>query len=260
MMQQQGGAALGVKLDLGRSFDALMIDLDGTMVDTLGDFVAALNLMLEELPWHPQERALAGLPLTSAAVESMVGKGSEHLIQSALMHVLRLSAEAPVLGATSDAQIRVRAEALYTPAWASYQRHYLAINGQHSNLYPGVVQGLQQWHAQGLPMACLTNKPLAFAQQLLKLKGLDGYFSRVFGGDSFALKKPDPMPLLKTCEALSSTPARTLMLGDSSNDARAARAAGCPVVLVTYGYNHGQPIRAVDADGFVDSFVELTLV
>jgi phosphoglycolate phosphatase len=215
--------------------------------------------MLEELPWHPQERALAGLPLSSAAVESMVGKGSEHLIQSALMHVLRLSAEAPNSGAGSDALMRVRAEALYVPAWASYQRHYLAINGLHANLYPGVMQGLQQWQAQGLPMACLTNKPLAFAQQLLKMKGLDGYFSQVFGGDSFALKKPDPMPLLKTCDALISTPARTLMLGDSSNDARAARAAGCPVVLVTYGYNHGQPIRAVDADGFVDSFAELTL-
>ncbi|MDO9278729.1 MAG: HAD family hydrolase [Polaromonas sp.] len=258
-MTHQGGAALGVSLDLGRSFDALMIDLDGTLVDTLGDFVAALNLMLEELPWHPRERALAGLPLTSAAVESMVGKGSEHLIQSALMHVLRLSAEAPEVGTSTDAQIRVRAEALYAPAWASYQRHYLAINGLHASLYPGVVQGLQQWHAQGLPMACLTNKPLAFAQQLLKLKGLDGYFSQVFGGDSFERKKPDPMPLLKTCEALRSTPARTLMLGDSSNDARAARAAGCPVVLVTYGYNHGQPIRAVDADGYVDSFAELTL-
>ncbi len=259
MMHQQGNAALGLKLDLGRSFDALMIDLDGTLVDTLGDFVAALNLMLEELPWHPQERTLAGLPLTSAAVESMVGKGSEHLIQSALMHVLRLSAGTPESGLGSEALLRIRAEALYVPAWASYQRHYLAINGLHASLYPGVVQGLQQWHAQGLPMACLTNKPLAFAQQLLKMKGLDGYFSQVFGGDSFEFKKPDPMPLLKTCEALSSAPARTLMLGDSSNDARAARAAGCPVVLVTYGYNHGQPIRAVDADGFVDSFAELTL-
>ncbi len=259
MMQQQGTAVLGVQLDLGRSFDALMIDLDGTMVDTLGDFVVALNLMLEELPWHPQERALAGLPLASAVVESMVGKGSEHLIQSALMHVLRLSVETLESGTSSDAQRRVRAEALYAPAWASYQRHYLAINGLHSSLYPGVVQGLQQWHAQGLPMACLTNKPLAFAQQLLKMKGLDAYFSQVFGGDSFERKKPDPMPLLKTCEALTSAPARTLMLGDSSNDARAARAAGCPVVLVTYGYNHGQPIRAVDADGFVDSFAQLTL-
>ena len=79
----------------------------------------------------------------------------------------------------------------------------------------------------------------------------------MFGGDSFARKKPDPLPLLKTCEALGSTPAHTLMVGDSSNDARAARAAGCPVLLVTYGYNHGEPVREVDADAFVDSLAEL---
>ena len=162
-MQQGGIETSGIKLNWGGRFDALMIDLDGTMVDTLGDFVAALNLTLEELPWHPQERALAGLPLTSAAVEPMVGKGSEHLIQSALMHVLRLSAESPASEVSSDALMRLRAEALYAPAWASYQRHYLAVNGLHASLYSGVVQSVQQWHAQGLPMACLTNKPLAFA-------------------------------------------------------------------------------------------------
>ena len=106
-------------------------------------------------------------------------------------------------------------------------------------------------------MACLTNKPLSFAKPLLQAKGLDGFFSHVFGGDSFEKKKPDPLPLLKTCEALDSTPARTLMIGDSSNDAQAARAAGCPVVLVTYGYNHGVPIRAVDANGFVDALAQL---
>lgn len=79
----------------------------------------------------------------------------------------------------------------------------------------------------------------------------------MFGGDSFERKKPDPLPLIGTCQALGTEPVRTLMLGDSSNDAQAARAAGCPVLLVTYGYNHGQPVRAVDADGFVDSLAEL---
>lgn len=88
-------------------------------------------------------------------------------------------------------------------------------------------------------------------------KGLAPLFEQVFGGDSFERKKPDPLPLLKTCEALGTSPARTLMLGDSSNDAQAARAAGCPVVLVSYGYNHGQPVRQVDADGFVDALTEL---
>ncbi len=222
-------------------FEAVIIDLDGTMVDTLGDFVAALNLMLTDLDLAPVDRGV---------VEPMVGKGSEHLIQSVLEHVLKMH----------SAPVNQNAVSLYPAAWASYQSHYLEINGQHAQVYPGVIEGLQRMQGRGLKLACLTNKPLAFAQQLLKMKGLDVYFSQVFGGDSFERKKPDPMPLLKTCEALTSTPVRTLMLGDSSNDAHAARAAGCPVVLVTYGYNHGQPIRAVDADGFVDSFPELVFL
>jgi phosphoglycolate phosphatase len=123
-------------------------------------------------------------------------------------------------------------------------------------VYPGVEQGLERLRASGLKLACLTNKPTDFARPLLRAKGLEGYFSFVFGGDAFERKKPDPLPLRKTCEALGSLPARTLMVGDSSNDAQAARAAGCPVVLVTYGYNHGVPVRGVDADGFVDALSE----
>ena len=109
----------------------------------------------------------------------------------------------------------------------------------------------------GLKLACLTNKPTAFALPLLRTKGLAGFFEFTFGGDAFERKKPDPLPLLKTCQALKTTPARTLMIGDSSNDALAARAAGCPVLLVTYGYNHGEPIRTADADAFVDSLEQL---
>ena len=146
---------------------------------------------------------------------------------------------------------------LYEQAWASYQRHYLAVNGVHATVFPGVLDGLTRLKARGLKLACLTNKPTAFAVALLKAKGLIGFFEHTFGGDAFERKKPDPLPLLKTCEALGCVPARTLMLGDSSNDAQAARAAGCPVWLVTYGYNHGQPIRAVDADGFIDSLADL---
>jgi phosphoglycolate phosphatase len=145
----------------------------------------------------------------------------------------------------------------FPAAWDAYQRHYLAINGQHADVYPGVLEGLALLKSRGLKLACLTNKPTNFALPLLASKGLDGFFSVVFGGDAFERKKPDPLPLVKTCEALPSLPAETLMIGDSSNDAAAARAAGCPVLLVTYGYNHGEPVRAVDADGFVDSLAEL---
>ena len=228
-------------------FDAAIIDLDGTMVDTLGDFVAALNLMLGDLklPDQPQ--------LDRSTVEPMVGKGSENLIKSVLNHL-----ETQCLRAQPATElIAIDGLRAFDAAFASYQKHYLAINGQHSQVYPGVVEGLQGLQQAGIKLACLTNKPLAFAEVLLKLKGLDGFFSQVFGGDSFERKKPDPMPLLKTCEALGSLPARTLMVGDSSNDARAARAAGCPVLLVSYGYNHGQPVRSVDADWFVDSLAEV---
>jgi phosphoglycolate phosphatase len=148
-------------------------------------------------------------------------------------------------------------DAIYGQAWQRYEHHYLQLNGQFAEVYPGVLEGLQALRARGLRLACLTNKPLSFARPLLEQKGLAPLFEQVFGGDSFERKKPDPLPLLKTCEALGTSPARTLMLGDSSNDAQAARAAGCPVVLVSYGYNHGQPVRQVDADGFVDALTEL---
>ena len=214
-------------------FDAAIIDLDGTMVDTLGDFVVALNRMLDELVLPP---------ITAETIGQTIGKGSEHLIRSVLRHV---RGDRP-----ADA-------ALFDAAWPRYLDHYLAINGQHAPIYAGVVEGLAALRARGLRLACLTNKPIALARPLLAVKGLDVYFEHLFGGEAFERKKPDPLPLLKTCEALGSAPARTLMVGDSSNDAQAARAAGCPVVLVSYGYNHGQPVREVDADGFVDSLAEL---
>ena len=229
-------------------FDAAILDLDGTMVDTLGDFVAALNLMLAEmLPGHA-----TAFGLDAVVVERMVGKGSEHLVKTTLEYV-----QEKVGIATGIARPAIDLIAHYDAAYAAYQRHYTRINGRHSAVYPGVLEGLRALHQAGLPLACLTNKPLAFARELLKLKGLDGFFVQVFGGDSFERKKPDPLPLLKTCESLGTAPARTLMIGDSSNDARAARAAGCPVLLVTYGYNHGEPVRAVDADGFIESLAEL---
>ena len=226
------------------SYDAAIVDLDGTLVDTMGDFVVALNLMLADL--LPQ--GLAGSTLEAAAVSRLVGKGSEHLVKSVLNQLQAQSAQA---------QPAIDLIANYDLAYARYQQHYAAINGQHARLYPGVLSGLRHLCESGLKLVCLTNKPLAFARELLKLKGLDGFFCEVFGGDSFERKKPDPLPLLKACEFLGTLPARTLMIGDSSNDARAARAAGCPVLLVTYGYNHGEPVRAVDADGFIDSLADL---
>ena len=183
----------------------------------------------------------SGLPsVDDPFVRRTIGKGSERLIRCTLAHV----------GA---------APALYETVWARYQQHYARVNGAHADVFAGVEPGLTRIRQHGLKLACLTNKPTAFARELLRRKGLDAYFSVVFGGNAFERCKPDPLPLLKTCEALGSAPARTLMVGDSSNDARAARAAGCPVALVTYGYNHGEPVRAVDANAFVDRLDALPL-
>ena len=228
---------------LSHSIDACIIDLDGTLVDTLGDFEVALNRMLAELQLPPVARAF---------IERSVGKGSEHLIRTMLAEQMRQAD--PTGGALGpNCCPATQPEARYEQAWRSYQTHYLAINGQFSSVYPGVVAGLQALADLGLHLVCLTNKPLAFAQPLLAAKGLAGFFRHVFGGDSFARKKPDPLPLIEACKALGTAPSRTLMVGDSSNDAAAARAAGCPVVLMTYGYNHGEPVRGVDADGYADT-------
>ncbi len=220
-----------MKASLDSRIRAAIVDLDGTMVNTVGDFEVALDAALGELSLPSVDRSF---------IERTVGKGSEHLIRSTLEQV---GAEA----------------GLYDLVWTAYQRHYRRVNGRHSAVYPGVVEGLVALQARGWALACLTNKPTEFAEQLLQAKDLRRFFSAVFGGDAFERKKPDPLPLLKTCEALGSEPARTLMIGDSSNDARAARAAGCPVWLVSYGYNHGEPVGQVDCDGIVDRLDGLPL-
>ena len=215
---------------------AAIIDLDGTMVDTLGDFVVVLHHTLADLKCHPVEVARVNRDF----IEQTVGKGTEDLLRKTLAHAWGLPDD--------DAEVLAQVPEAFT----HYKRHYEHFNGQHADVYPGVATGLARLSELGVPLACLTNKPTAFAEQLLTVKGLRGYFRHVFGGDAFERKKPDPLPLLKTCEALGTGPASTLMVGDSSNDAQAARAAGCPVLLVRYGYNHGHPIDEVPSLAHVD--------
>lgn len=209
--------------------EAAILDLDGTMVDTLGDFEAALAATLVDLGLPPVDRAF---------ISRTVGRGSEHLIARTLAH----AGGAP---------------ALQEAAFARYQLHYDRVNGRHAQVYAGVREGLHALRARGWRLACVTNKPAAFARALLAATGLAPAFEAVFGGDSFERRKPDPLPLLRTCEVLGSPPARTLMIGDSRNDAEAARAAGCPVVLVSYGYNHGEPVASAGADAVIDRLDEL---
>lgn len=210
---------------------AAIIDLDGTMLDTIPDFHVAINGMRQELDLAP---------ISQQQIALLVGKGSENLIRS-------------VLGLDWDA---TRVEAAFAQAMDAYQRHYLRINGDYSTLFPDVKEGLAAMQADGLRLACVTNKPIAFATPLLKLKGLNTFFEVVYGGDSLARKKPDPLPLQTVCADFGLAPAQVVAIGDSSNDAQAARAAGCPVLTVPYGYNHGESIHATDSDGIVGTLLE----
>jgi phosphoglycolate phosphatase len=214
-----------------RPIRAAIVDLDGTMLDTVPDFQVAINCMRAEL-------GLA--PISADEIKLMVGKGSENLIRG-------------VLAADFDA---AGVEQRFDAAMASYQRHYLAINGEHSTLYDGVLEGLAAMKASGLRLACVTNKPIAFATPLLAQKGLAPYFEIVYGGDSLPRKKPDPLPLLQVCADFGLAPAQVVAIGDSSNDAEAARAAGCFVLTVPYGYNHGRSIHETDSDGIVSTLLE----
>jgi phosphoglycolate phosphatase len=212
--------------------DAALFDLDGTLVHSLGDFAVALGALMHELD----------LPrLDAGEVAPLLGKGVDHLVHTVL---------ARVVGEPQAAELFPRAKPIY---W----RHYVAVNGRHSEVYAGVREGLDRLRAGGVQLACVTNKPMAFARPLLQAMGLDGHFPVISAGDSHPRMKPDPLPLLATCERLGVIPARALMVGDSTNDSVAARAAGCPVALMRYGYNHGVPVDHVDCDAALDDLNEL---
>ncbi|MEN3295902.1 MAG: phosphoglycolate phosphatase [Burkholderiales bacterium] len=210
---------------------AAIIDLDGTMLHTAPDFHVAVNRMRADLELAP---------LDMESITDFVGKGTENLMRRVL--------------AVDFAPDQV--EARFATALESYQKHYLAINGDYVTVYPGVTEGLQALRTKGLRLACVTNKPIAFAAPLLAKTGLDGFFEVVYGGDSLPKKKPDPYPLLKVCEDFGLPPRQVVAIGDSSNDAQAARAAGCKVLTVPYGYNHGQSIQEVDSDGIVSTLLD----
>jgi len=210
---------------------AVIIDLDGTMLHTAHDLHVTINRILHDL----------NLPeLDLQTVISFVGKGAENLVRSALRAHL----------------LEDEVERQFTRAMSLFDRHYHEVNGEFAIAYPEVHEGLQAMRAKGLHLACVTNKPLAFTIPLLKKSGLHDYFEIIYGGDSFARKKPDPMQLLQVCADLNLAPAEVVAIGDSINDAQAARAAGCHVFNVPYGYNHGQSIQEVDSDGIVSSLLQ----
>ena len=209
---------------------AALLDLDGTLLDTAPDLAAAGNAMLADL----------SLPaLDQRRVRGFIGKG--------LAHLVRLS-----LAAAGGAP---PGEAALARALERFEHHYALLNGSRSALYPGVHEGLAAWRARGARLACVTNKPARFTRPLLTRFDLAHFFDAVVSGDTVTRKKPDPEPLLAACRQLGVAVTEAVMIGDSSNDAVAARAAGCPVLLVSYGYAEGGTLQGIDCDGIVDSLL-----
>lgn len=210
---------------------AVLIDLDGTLLDTVADLALAVDAMLVEL---------GRAPIGEPAVRTYVGKGARVLVRRAL---------AGSLDGTAD-------EALVDEAMPAFERHYARENGTSAVLYPRVFEGLDAMQAKGLSLACVTNKPQAFTDALLERTGLARFFAVTLGGDVLATRKPDPAPLLHACARLGVPPANAVAIGDSMNDAQAARAAGMPVIVVPYGYNEGRPASTLDADAHVDDLLQ----
>jgi len=210
----------------------VMIDLDGTLIHTAPDLAASANRMLRELgrdEW-PTEKVM-----------TWIGNGVPRLVKRALTGEMTAEPDAT----------------LFEKALLIFQKHYAAGVSELSRPYPGVAEGLERFKAVGYRLACITNKAEAFTVPLLKDLGLHGYFELVLSGDSLPKQKPDPLPLLHACRHFGITPDHGVLVGDSSNDVQAARAAGMPVVCVTYGYNHGHDIRESHPDAVVDSLAEV---
>lgn len=210
----------------------VMIDLDGTLIHTAPDLADAANRMLSELELPPRDEA---------TVARWIGNGVSRLVKRALTGEMEAEPDA----------------ALYARAYPVFLEHYGARVANRSRPYPGVVEGLKQLRAGGYRLACITNKAEAFTLPLLRALGLQGYFELVLSGDSLRRKKPDPLPLLHACRHFGITPEHGLLVGDSGNDTQAARAAGMPVICVTYGYNRGQDVRELAPEAVVDSLTEL---
>jgi phosphoglycolate phosphatase len=212
--------------------ELILFDLDGTLVDSVPDLTLAVDSMMETL----------GLPTRGEArVGEWVGNGMERLVRRALVGQLEGEPD----------------EALLQQGFPLFRAAYHEHNGEKSRLYPGVRETLDYLHAEGFPLGCITNKAHEFTLPVLRALDLKRYFKIILSGDSLPQKKPHPLPLLHAAEQLGARPETSLMVGDSINDIKAARAAGFGIICVSYGYNHGQDIREAHPDRVIDRFADL---
>lgn len=210
----------------------ILIDLDGTLVDSVPDLAYCINALMNTLgkPTYTEEK-----------IRSWVGNGIDKFVRRALTGSLEAEPD----------------EILFQNAFPLFMQLYEENTSQRSIVYPGVIDTLDYMQATGYPLVCVTNKAGKFTKTLLEDLGLRDYFELVISGDTLPKKKPDPMPLHHAAKHFNVAPSKCLMIGDSINDVRAARAAGFQIACVTYGYNHGQDIRETQPDLVIDSLNEL---
>jgi len=210
----------------------ILIDVDGTLVDSVPDLVFCVDEMMKQL----------GMPERGeAAVRTWVGNGVERLTRRALINQLD--------GEPDDA--------LFEKAYPIFLELYAENTSKRSKLYPGVREGLDYLKSAGYKLGCVTNKDSQFTIPLLTDLGIHDEFEIIICGDTLAEKKPHPMPLLHAAEFFGVKPENAMMLGDSVSDVKAARAAGFQIVCMSYGYNHGVDIRDANPDAVIDSMAQL---
>ncbi len=212
--------------------EMVLIDVDGTLVDSVPDLTFCVDEMMERLDLPPRGEA---------KVRDWVGNGVERLVERALID--RLDGE-------PDPQLFARALPIFMEL-------YRENTSARSHLYAGVSEGLAFLASTGIPVGCVTNKAAEFTEPLLRTLGIREYFGIVVSGDTLPKKKPDPLPLRHAAEHFGVAPGRALMIGDSVSDVKAARAADFEIVCMSYGYNHGVDIREANPDAVIDSMSEL---
>ena len=212
--------------------EMILIDVDGTLVDSVPDLAYCVDRMMQQLGREPRGES---------RVRDWVGNGVERLVRRALVGALE--------GEPDDAD--------FERAYPLFMALYADNTSKRSFLYPGVREGLDKLKSAGYRLGCVTNKAGQFTEPLLKDLGVFDDFSIVISGDTLAKKKPDPAPLLHAAEYFGCDPAKAMMIGDSVSDVAAARAAGFQIICMSYGYNHGVDIREAKPDAVVDSMLEI---
>jgi len=211
----------------------IMIDVDGTLVDSVPDLAYCIDKMMQKLgmqKWGEDK------------VRHWVGNGVPKLVERAL---------------TGELEGRAIKE-VFDKAYPIFLDLYEDNNSQRSYLYDGVREGLDYLISQGYQLGCVTNKSEQFTHPLLKALGIFNDFKIIISGDTLAKRKPDPMPLLYCAEHFNLKPKDCLMLGDSVSDVKAARAAGFDIICMSYGYNHGNDIANENPDLVIDSMKQLS--